>query len=53
MRCLTCSTIMKCVNDVNESHTRIDFVECPKCDSKADIIISVNNGHIEKVNWTR
>lgn len=53
MDCLTCGTKMKCVNDVNEESARIDFVECPKCGSKADIIYHSRKGWIEKVNWKR
>ena len=54
MKCFTCGTEMKCVDDVNEISTRIDFVECPKCKSKADIVYENNNcEYIKEVNWKR
>ena len=53
MKCITCKTKMKCVNDVNDAGTRIDFVECPKCGSKADIFINPREGYIERVDWKR
>ncbi len=53
MKCLTCKTEMKCIDDVNEIHARIDFVECPKCKSKADIIYGNNGEYIKKVIWRR
>lgn len=53
MKCITCSTIMKCVSDVNDISTRIDFVECPKCHSKANIIYGNNGEYISEVNWKR
>ena len=53
MECLTCHTQMKCVDDVNEVSTRIDWEECPKCHSKAEIVYGGNGKYIEKVNWER
>src|SRR5512138_57477 len=38
MKCLTCNTEMVCYNDVNDIYQRIDWLKCPKCDSKAEII---------------
>jgi hypothetical protein len=37
MECITCKTKMKCVDDVNDISTRIDWLECSKCKSKAEI----------------
>lgn len=53
MKCITCKTQMKCVSDVNNISVRIDFVECPKCGSKADIIYGNNGEYVDKVNWRR
>ena len=53
MKCHTCKTVMKCVNDVNEISVRIDWVECPKCGSKADIIYGDHGEYIREVHWTR
>jgi len=53
MKCITCKTIMVCIDDVNDISTRIDFVECPKCGSKADIIYGNNGEYINQVNWWR
>jgi Zn finger protein HypA/HybF involved in hydrogenase expression len=44
---------MKCVDDVNDISVRIDFVECPKCGSKADIIYENNGEYVKEVNWRR
>lgn len=53
MKCFTCKTVMKCIDDVNDISTRIDFVECPKCNSKANIIYGNNGEYIDKVEWFR
>ena len=53
MKCLTCKTEMVCVNDVNDISVRIDFVECPKCGSHADIIYGNNGEYISEVLWKR
>ncbi|MCX8129796.1 MAG: hypothetical protein N3I35_06820 [Clostridia bacterium] len=53
MKCFTCKTEMNCYDDVNEISKRIDFVECPKCHSKADIIYCNHGEYIESVNWKR
>jgi len=53
MKCITCKTIMICIDDVNDISTRIDFVKCPKCGSKADIIYGNNGEYINQVNWWR
>ena len=53
MECMTCQEKMICYDDINESHTRIDWLKCPKCNSKAEIIYSVTQGFKTKVTWTR
>lgn len=53
MRCFTCKTEMKCYNDVCEEGARIDFVECPKCQSRADIIYGNRGEYINRVLWFR
>lgn len=53
MKCVTCKTKMECIDDVNETHTRIDFVKCPKCGSTANIIYGDNGEYIKKVEWQR
>ena len=53
MKCITCKTQMKCVSDVSDIYVRIDFVECPKCGSKADIIYGNNGEYVDQVNWRR
>jgi Zn finger protein HypA/HybF involved in hydrogenase expression len=53
MKCHTCATIMKCYDDVNEVHARIDWVKCPKCGSKATITYGNYGEYIEKVEWRR
>jgi Zn finger protein HypA/HybF involved in hydrogenase expression len=53
VKCITCKTKMKCVDDVNNIHTRIDWEECPKCKSKAEIIYGNNGEYINKIVWIR
>ena len=53
VKCLTCKTEMMCIDDVNDIGTRIDWVECPKCKSKAEIQYGNNGEYILKVIWTR
>lgn len=37
MKCLECNEEMKCVNDVNYTTIRIDFLKCEKCGATADV----------------
>lgn len=53
MKCITCKTEMKCVNDVCDVGARIDWEECPKCSSKAEIIYGNGGEYIKKVTWER
>jgi len=53
MDCLTCGTKMKCVDDINDIGTRIDWVVCPKCGSKATIHYDPLRGWKIKVEWDR
>jgi DNA-directed RNA polymerase subunit M/transcription elongation factor TFIIS len=53
MECITCKEIMKCVDDVNDISVRIDWLVCPKCGSKAEIVYDVQKGYITEVNWER
>lgn len=53
MECITCKTKMKCVDDVNDISIRIDWEECPKCGSKAEIQYGENGKYITKVIWQR
>lgn len=53
MECITCKTKMVCENDVVESHTRIDFLKCPKCGSEADVVMHPRENYIKEVNWRR
>ena len=54
MKCIVCESEMKCVDDVNDVSTRIDWMECPVCGTKAEIIYT-NTTHpcIEKVTFTK
>lgn len=53
MTCLCCGEQMKCVDDVNNNTTRLDWERCPKCNSFAEIEYNVHNGNIETVLWKR
>lgn len=53
MECITCKEKMVCYDDVNATHARIDWLNCPKCESKAEVNYSVTKGYITKVTWTR
>lgn len=53
MKCQTCKTVMKCVDDVNEVTQRIDFEECPKCKSTAEIYYGNNGEYVDRIIWKR
>jgi DNA-directed RNA polymerase subunit RPC12/RpoP len=53
MECVTCKTEMKCVDDVNDIGTRIDWLVCPKCGSKAEVNYDIIKSWINKVIWQR
>ena len=50
---------MQCYDDITNESLRVDFVNCPMCEAKAEIVykrISTCNGtgiklSIDKVNW--
>jgi hypothetical protein len=44
---------MKCTDDVNQETVRIDWLECPKCGSKAEIRYYNHGECIEKAIWIR
>lgn len=53
MQCLNCQTIMICYDDVNDIYARIDWLKCPKCHSKAEIIYDVHSNEIKNLTWER
>lgn len=53
MKCFTCKSEMKCTNDINEETARIDYFECPKCESTAYISYGNRGEYIDKVVWKR
>lgn len=53
MKCFTCKTEMTCVDDVNDISIRIDFVQCPKCNSYAEIHYGNNGEYIKEIVWKR
>jgi len=53
MKCITCKSEMICYDDVNDISIRIDWVKCPKCNSKAEIQYENNGEYVEKVVWER
>lgn len=53
MECFTCHEKMKCYDDINEIHVRINWLACPRCKSKAEIVYGKNGKYIEKVTWKR
>jgi Zn finger protein HypA/HybF involved in hydrogenase expression len=53
MKCFTCKTEMKCTDDINEETVRIDWLECPKCNSNAYVSYGNHGEYIEKVVWKR
>lgn len=52
MKCLTCNTKMKCYDDVTTNFTRIDWVQCPECESRAELLYDNGTKQIKKVTWT-
>lgn len=53
MDCFTCQTAMKNVNDVVTNSVRIDWKQCPKCGSVAQINYNPIKLYIESVHWKR
>ena len=53
MICHCCNEQMKCVDDVNEISTRIDWMRCPKCNSFAEIEYDTSSHKIIQVVWKR
>ena len=53
MKCMTCKTEMECIDDVNNNEIRIDWLECPKCKSRAEVIFGNCGEYIKKVIWNR
>lgn len=52
--CLTCHEKMICVNDVVEETTRLDFLECPKCKSSAEVAYNPKGTpYITNFRWWR
>lgn len=40
MYCCLCKTELVCYDDVNNTGFRADFMKCPNCGVKADVILS-------------
>lgn len=53
MKCIICNVEMRCVDDVNDISTKIDWVVCPVCGTKAEINFTADRKNIEKVIWER
>ena len=53
MKCYTCKTKMKCYDDVVAIGTRLDFLKCPLCNSKATIHYGNDGEYITGVEWKR
>ena len=54
MKCLECGTEMKCVDDVNNISTRIDWEKCPKCGATVEIEYSSSvDLKLKRVLWER
>lgn len=47
MYCCLCKTELICYDDVNNIGLRLDFMKCPQCGVKADIILS--SGELKNV----
>lgn len=52
MNCLTCNTKMICVDDTNGAPIKIDWLECPKCKSSAEVTYD-SQGNKDTVIWKR
>lgn len=53
MKCYTCKSKMKCVDDINMDILRVDFFSCEKCKSVAEVRYGNNGEYILTVNWMR
>lgn len=53
MECFTCHEKMQCYDDAVDERLRVDWLVCPRCKSKAEIIYGGNGKYIKKVTWKR
>ncbi len=53
MKCFTCKSRMKCVDDANDIDIRIDWFECPKCSSKSEVRYGDNGEYTKSVYWKK
>lgn len=53
MKCFTCQSEMKNINDIVYESVRIDWYKCPKCNSIAQVELHPKGNYIEKVIWER
>jgi DNA-directed RNA polymerase subunit RPC12/RpoP len=52
--CMTCHERMVCVDDVVTQSLRLDFLECPKCKSRAEVEYnSYGTCYIKGFKWWR
>lgn len=53
MRCLRCGEIMIDYDDVVQDNLRIDWKRCPRCGSKAEVILHPHEYYILQATWSR
>lgn len=53
MKCFTCKDEMKCIDDANDLGVRIDWYQCPRCNSKAEVNYGNGGEYIDKIIWER
>lgn len=53
MECYTCKDKMKCVDDINQEMLRVDFFECTRCESVAEVTYGAHGKYILTVSWKR
>lgn len=53
IKCYTCCEVMKCVDDINQEHLRVDWYNCPRCSSWAEVILDSKDYYVKSVEWHR
>ena len=52
MKCLTCQTEMEICNQLKHPTFRIDYIQCPTCNSKGKITMNKKE-QVEGLQWSK
>ena len=53
MKCYSCDSKMKCVDDIVTDWLRMDFFKCKRCHSKASVTYGKKGEYVLKVEWEK